>query len=75
MIKYYTIAYRDDFDEIKRLIQMEIGIKRLQRIGEPQALMGNYRIQEFRVALNGSMVVKIEGPEFILKEFLNYLGV
>jgi len=70
MIKYYTVAYEVDFPLVKQKIQFEIGaLSKLQKVGSLQSLMGNYRIQEFRVHLNPGLIVKIEGPERILLKF------
>ena len=45
MIKYYTVAYIEDFLEVKQQIISDIGsLSKLQKVGTPQDLMGNYRI-------------------------------
>jgi hypothetical protein len=76
VIKYYTVTYREDFASVKQHIKHDFGSwKRLQRVGEFQSLMGNHKIQEFRVALAPSIIVKIDGPGFILIEFLKELGI
>lgn len=72
-VVYYTVKNRDEFSRIKYNIDREQGLSNLSKM-EVLKLAGNYRIAQF-MNHRSREIVKIEGPEIILNEFMKFLGV
>lgn len=72
-VEYYTVKRRDEFSRIRYNIDVEQGLANLTAM-QVVKLAGNYRIAQY-MNHRTRKIIKIEGPEKILEEFIQYLGV
>lgn len=71
-MQFFTIKERNDIPRTIYELKMYYGT-RLIPIGGFIKHLGNYRTQVFRVLGDNNITVKVEAPEWILKEFIEKL--
>lgn len=72
-LKYFTVERHEKADDIISRMRREFGSGVILHSYSPLIeLGGNLRILELRAGYANSLTVKIDGPEFILKELQQF---
>ena len=72
-LKYFTVEKEDrNKEDVIKKMRRDLGSMRLFSYAPLVQLSGNTKILELRHNLNNDFVVKIDGPENILKELKAY---
>lgn len=72
-LKYFTVERSDkNIKDVLSKLRRELGVSRLHAYVPLVALGGNTRILELKKSITSELVIKVDGPEFIMKELYDY---
>lgn len=72
-LKYFTVEKTDrNINDVLSKMRRELGATRLYSYAPLINLGGNTKILELRHDLSNNLLIKIDGPEFLLKELKEY---
>lgn len=72
-LKYFTVERTDQtFEDVRRKMRRELGELTLYAYSPLIDLGGNFKVLELKPAMDVSLTVKVDGPEFLIKELQRY---
>lgn len=67
-LRYLSIDRDEVFEDVLVKMRRELGAMRLYSYSPPVVLNGNQRVLELKQSLDSTLIVKIDGPEFVIED-------
>ncbi len=72
-IKYFSIDKSDEtLNDVLIKLKRELGIIKLYSYSPVVVLFGNQRILELKQSLTSDILIKVDGPDFLINELKDY---